>query len=229
MNDIEGLFADHQPHNSDFQVERFAIAANGGTPFGCYQQSLRDLRTSYDALTGYYFELEKLRLDLEEQEQHPAYDDENGRSIETRRAHLEARRLRARIAAIEHHAADQGRVFGKLLALARAFKRMIGELTPERRAECEADTWEHHAKVAIAVDLASGVPALPRATLEMIAALPVDMRARVNQKWNTAEAQTALVEWWRNYAPTIPDVEPVPIDEVRSLVCRSRSHPLTLA
>ena len=47
---IETLLAEHQHGHSDFQMDFVITVRNGGTPYGCYKQSLRELHKRWRLL-----------------------------------------------------------------------------------------------------------------------------------------------------------------------------------
>lgn len=228
MTSLPALLAEARTFASTFQIERFVIAMNGVTLWGAFQQCLRELRTRWDALTSDYFEIEKAKLDLEEEESH-FYDDVN-LTIEQKKHKLEAMRLRCRIEAVEHVAKDRAREFGHYLALARAYRSQFGKapLTQEKRDSYDADLWEETIKAMVALELLSGAPNLSPAIQQQINALPVDMRARVRATFTGKDMQEqgmnqrTLIGRWMSHSVTVPEVEDVPVDEVRRLVCRSQ-------
>ena len=229
------LLEDHQPFHSEFQLERFVLAMNGGTVYGCYKQALRALRTRFEALKEDWYELEKIGLDLEAEEatvlelaKHAGARGlavKNGPdNIPIRRHALEAKRLRMKAEALEDLARDRAREFAHLLGLVRGYRRMLGApLSPERRAEYEREAWVHHIKCAAAahyIAIPPGAPcALPAEVASMIQALPPEMRLAVCAEVAAAPvARTKLLGWWLDFAATVPEAEAVSEEEIRRLV-----------
>lgn len=181
---INELLDDNQSLHSDLQIDRFIILANGLTEYGCYKQALRELHSRFHILLGHWLELEELRLD-EADAVELAVD---------RRGQLSLAKIRLRIMGLESTASETRREFLRFLAHADHLKNIIGELTPEKRAEFEREYWienirrlgpEHGSKLASTMPyddqmaIASGSPKpLPELPVES-AEIDVDALLRL--------------------------------------------------
>lgn len=128
---LHELLADNQAAHSDFQMDRFIIQANGLTTYGCYKQALRELDGRFHTMLDQWITLEGLRLDEADAAEHAT----------DRRGQLALARIRLSIMAVEGQFSESKREFLRFLAHADHLKKQIGELTPERRAELEAEFW----------------------------------------------------------------------------------------
>lgn len=134
---LSELLADNQSAHSDLQIDRFIILTNGLTEYGCYKQALRELHSRFHTLIGYWLELEGLKLDETEAVE---------KATDGRRQQLELAKIRLKIMGVQESFSESRREFLRFLSHANHFKKIVGELTPERRAEFEKEFWIENIK-----------------------------------------------------------------------------------
>lgn len=211
-DDFDALLADYRPFHSEFQIDRLITAAAGGTPWGMYQQALREARGRFDHLRSDYIALAGKRIDLEEAEERTMTPDREGR-----RRDLEAARIRADIESLEIVMRDREREFARFVAQALVLRKSLGDLSEARKRELEEATWIHRAKVAAAEDyIAHG--GLTHNTLLLVRSLPVRVRSRVLEEI-TSDPE-ALQKWWLAYEPDVPALEGPAAVSIEGLLCR---------
>lgn len=201
MMSIRQLIADHRPFHCEFQIDALIIARAGGTAFGAYLQSVRELWKRLRGLIDAYlqevaigFELERLTRVCDE-----STVNDDLRRIQQAAALEEIRLTRA----------DTEREFLRFYGQAAALKEHLGELTPERRRQLDEDLWEHRLKCHAAVDFLSQ-GRLSAGTVEFLQACPIAMRRRVAALVLNPERHSELVDWYLNYDPELP--APLEID-----------------
>ena len=198
---IETLLQDHQPNHSDWQMD-FAITAKaGGTPYGCYKQSLRELAARYQGVQQLQDNRELLLIEIEQFEHKQPRTE-----LKRRKREIQLRGLRRRLQAMELSLQETCRELERFLEQAIELKQQIGELTPDVRRKLEWEYWTHRIKCLMAVDLLSrGI--LSANVVELLHAIPVQQRRellgylqgrqQVLTEWyleNAAETGTPLIE-----------------------------------
>jgi len=169
--DIEKLLIDHQKFHSDFQIDNF-IVGRSGDDWAKYKQALREIETRNTSLTN-----------LREQLELSAWQSLYRRVaiwLRPRRIRLiyAARRRRSR-AALVADISETERELKRFIELAKALRKHLGELTPERRKHLEAQTWFNKARQMILIDsiVNGGQPS--EKTVEFILGLPMDMQNKL--------------------------------------------------
>lgn len=212
--DLRVLLAHHRPFHSAYQMDHFITASAGGTPWGMFQQALRELRTRFDALKIDYAAREELALALEgDADGHGGIPSDG---IADRRRRLAFGRKRMELDTLDSLIRDREREFAHFFAQALALRDILGPLTPQRTAELEEHLWIHRAKCLAAEDyIARGQ--LSHQTLTALRALPPTTRATVLAE--VTGDPRHLTDWWVNYDPGLPAIEAPPADEIRRLLC----------
>lgn len=213
-DDLRDLLAHHRPFHSAYQMDHFITAAAGGTPWGMFQQALRELRTRFDALKIDYAAREELVLALEGDDDEHGVDPSDG--IADRKRRLLQGRKRMQLDTLDALIRDREREFAHFYAQAVALRDLLGPLTAERTAELEEDLWIHRAKCLAAEDYVARGQLGPH-TLTALRALPPTTRATVLAA--VTGDPRHLTDWWVNYDPGLPAIEAPPADEIRRLLC----------
>jgi hypothetical protein len=164
---VDGLLADYQDGHSNFQIQHFIVGAEGPTPWGMYQQALRELRKRRDILRDLDLDLELAR-----------HTKRNRVTIATLLGWLwSPLRIRAIRAARGYvnllDARDSTRrEFAEFLEHARRLKAQLGTID---RDKLEAQQWQAKGRAMADVDLKlHGV--LSTATMNYLICLPVPMQ-----------------------------------------------------
>lgn len=172
--DLERLLADHQPGHSAFQIAHFIVTRGNWTPWGKYRQCLRELERRRGAIEQLEHELEIAALDLTDLARRWSF-----RATTRRRRMLERRQIARRMRDLRLQLRDVRRELAVFLAIAKALRKRIGPLTPERRARLEAETWHERIGIMAAIDRLTNRGAPSASTQELFLALPPADRARI--------------------------------------------------
>lgn len=169
---VEALLKDYHPEHSAFQIENFIIGSQAGL-WGRYKQALREL-------SGRHIGMMKIRskINLNKKEI----------ELETRKWFKDKKKiekLTAEIESVKKTFKPKAREYFTLYKLAVELKRKIGEITPHKRRELEAQMWHEKARRLAAIDLIS-IGGLQRSTVEFITQLPREMRKEI---WSDLRAE----------------------------------------
>lgn len=219
MIPVETLLADHQLYHSDFQMDALITVRAGGTRYGCYKQSLRELWKRYRGLRDLYAQCELLRIDIDELSSRSC-DTE----IDQRRTAVQRASKQLALQEVEKNIEDTEREFLRFYNQAVVLKSCIGELDPKRRAELDCEMWEHRLRCAAAIDfMTSG--RLSANTVESLQSCPVEMRKRLAADMLDPAKHGSLIEWFLSYSPDVPAFALSPATDVRRMVECSESSP----
>jgi hypothetical protein len=198
MNKLKELFNDHQIYHSKFQQDYFITVKSGGTLYGQYKQSLRELYSRYNSIKSAMFGLEKHFVNIEEQK----YIAETSNNIfKKKRADIETRELESNLETTHKSLEDQKREFTRFYQQACWYKEQLGELTDEKRDKLDKEMWIYKIKEMIALDFASGGQ-LKSNTYELINSTPQEVKTIVLKELKNP---LQVVEWYEktdvNYLP----------------------------
>ena len=202
---IEELLKDHELGNSDFQDYFLVTVRAGGTTWGMYKQTLRELYKRLRGLREVWCDLQIARMDIPE--------------ASSERSRIERIRALLRFEESERSMQNLKREIRIFYNLAKHLKSMIGEVDEKRRWSLEYELWEYRAREMVALDIGSG-HAFPSAnTLEHLAALPVEIR----QSALDGIKDGKIVKWYSNQGrelllPSIHELEEIPIDDELELL-----------
>jgi hypothetical protein len=191
MLELKALLADHQLFHSDLQMDCFITASNGGTHYGQYKQALRELYSRYDSLKGLYAERELAGIDIDEFSQPPNAADTE---FDERRRKVKLTQARMKLDSLARSIADSEREFRRFYAQCVALKKIVGELTPERRNELDREFWLHRLKSLAAIDVLSHGRVGPN-VLTLAHSLPAAMRQDLWSEIGPGR-EGELVQWY---------------------------------
>ncbi len=208
MIGIQELLADHQEFHSDLQMDSFITIRSGGTAYGCYRQSLRELTTRVTALRERYYGLELLELEIREHEKSGGERDK-----------ILARQKRSVLPQAAAVLADTEREFVYFYAQAAGYRALLERdgvrfpLDTETRDKLDREMWVHQLKCRAAVEgFSQGRPA--SVTVELIQSLPQEMRRTICEEVFAPGAPDKLLDWFLTFeAPepariSLPEIEP---------------------
>lgn len=198
MNKLQELFKDHTSHHTKFQQDNFITVKSGGTLYGQYKQSLRELYSRYTSIKSSMFGMEESFVDIEEQK----YIAETSNNIfKKKRAEIKTRKLESGLEDSVRGAEEQKKEFCNFYQQACYLKDQLGELTEEDHDKLDKEMWIYKIKEMIALDFACG-SVLQRATYGIISSLPKDMKQLVLKELKNP---LQVVEWYEksnvNYLP----------------------------
>lgn len=202
---VGDLLADHQEFHSTLQLDHFITIRSGGTLYGCYKQSLRELHSRLHSLRQRYIERRKLELKLEKA------DD------------IKALEIRWRIDSINRETPDAEREFIRFYGQAAAIREALAAdgirfpLDAEARDHLDRQMWAHRIRCMAAVEfIAQG--RLSAGTIEVLQALPSDMRKSLAADILKPERHEALIDWYMHYEISIPAPAKIDTESCRKLI-----------
>lgn len=176
LQNLERLLTDHQTGMSDFQDDYLVTARAGGTTYGQYKQSLRELYKRFRGLRELvYGENGQKLADIEVRKLEKKLQAEDLDDLD--REELEIQLKHKYLIAEEGERAvnDTYREFIRFYQQAEILKEKVGELTPIRRRELETEMWVYRVKEMAAIDyLTQG--RLSSRTIEFVSVLPKEIR-----------------------------------------------------
>lgn len=173
MTEIEKLLADHEAGHSVFQMDYFITSKAGGmTAYGQYKQALRELHKRYAGLKELGFAKMKLNAKIEKL----AYELtlEKADPFAYKRDSIKLERRQWQLSELENTIADTQREYDHFAMQALALKEQVGELSPERRRELDAEMWVTNIKRMAALDFIIS-KAISRQTFEIMLSLPAEL------------------------------------------------------
>ena len=212
MIELSKLLADHQEFHSDLQLDSFITLRSGGTLFGCYKQALRELATRVRALRERYFGRRFLLLEIEEHQ-----------LAGTRRDSIHAESKRIALQESDSVLADTEREFLRFYAQATAIRELLESqgvgfpLDGPTRDRLDREMWMHQLKCRVVVEL-NTVGRPQGVTLELIQALPLDMRKALCAEILSPDATHRLLDWFLSYEVRLPDPKALPNADARRLI-----------
>jgi hypothetical protein len=178
------LLQDYQPFHSEFQIRHLILIRSGGTIWGCYQQSLREIAARWSS--------------LQHDEAHGNHQFEA-----TSYPQIDSLQLTLRKRVLN----DQQRELAVFLAYAIVLKAVLGHVSNHRRAALERELWAYRIRAVLARDyLCLGHPS-PE-TIELIHVLPHEIRAEYMSAFKDLDIRDRLVGWYLNYTLELPSPAP---------------------
>jgi len=168
---LNSLLADHQHYHSDLQMDSFILRMSGGTTaYGQYKQCLRELHKRWRGLKQLESERELLRIDIVELTDRSVVDH-----YEKQRNAVRLKQKQGALEEMESNIRDTEREFAHFYERAVALKKVVGELTPGRRAVLDQQMWVQTIREKFALEkFFKGGPSME--TAQMIFSLPVSVR-----------------------------------------------------
>lgn len=193
LKNLERLLNDHQTGMSDFQDDYFVTARAGGTTYGQYKQSLRELYKRFRGLRELvYGENGQKFMDLKIRKLEN--DLKNDELDEFEREELELKLKHKYLIYEENERAinDTYREFMRFYQQAETLKERVGELTPERRRELEKDMWKYRVKEMAAIDYLQ-MGRLKNTTIEFLSCMPEEDRPELYELVFNPEGNQELI------------------------------------
>lgn len=169
---VDSLMQDHRPFHSDFQIDHF-IVGRAGTPWGRYQQCLREIATRVDAINEDEYAIRRIELKAERA---------NGNKVVY---------LRHRLERLHETLRDRRRELRRFTALAAALKAGLGVVDEERRAQLDADLWYQRLRMMAARDLIMH-GRVSEGTMDLCLSCPVEMRVALVNELQSEDGKAAL-------------------------------------
>jgi hypothetical protein len=167
------LLADHQKWHSEYQIDHF-ILGRCSTPFGAYKQCVRSLHARARSLKVELIEHEKAELDLGDLEE--KYLEVTER--ESRRVELDIELKKLELAQRSWALTHRRRELRRFWAHAIYLKKIVGDLTDDRRAGLERAYWIEHVQKLLVLDMfRNNQPS--SGTIEILTSMPHQDRREV--------------------------------------------------
>lgn len=197
---LNELLNDHQLYHSEFQQDYF-ITGSGGTEYGMYKQSLRELFKRYRGLKELYSEKGLLQVDIDE-----LCGTKTKNKFDQRRNEIKRAQKVMNMEDLDKNIADTEREFKRFYQQSSALKEQIGALTEVKRNALDRDMWVHKAKEMAAIDYATA-GRISKSTYELISSMPKDMRKEVLTEITN---HNELLSWYENKEDVtlnLPDID----------------------
>jgi len=197
MTQLKNLLDDHQTGMSQFQDDYFVTTRAGGTLYGQYKQSLRELYKRFRGLRELTCSQERLIIDIEELEE----KIDKSISFELKRAKVDHKEKIMLMEESTRVIKDTEREFTRFYQQACFFKEQIGELTDEKRSKLDQEMWIFKVKEMALIDwVTTGY--LRNSTYEFLNSLPKKLKQEVALEINN---QDKLRDWYENREEIIPE------------------------
>lgn len=210
LENLGRLLNDHQTGMSDFQDDHFVTARAGGTTYGQYKQSLRELYKRFRGLRELvYGENGQKFMDLEIRRLESKLTSNDLDEFDREELELKLKHKYLIYEESERSINDTYREFMRFYQQAEALKEMIGELTPQRRRELEKDMWKYRVKEMAAIDyLQTG--RLKNTTIEFLSCMPEEDRPELYELIFNKEGHEQLINEYVHRK----DVHQLPFNEM---------------
>lgn len=191
MHNLKSLLDDHQTGHSEFQDDYLITVKAGGTPYGQYKQSLRELYKRFRGLREMLCDQKRLHIEIQ-QLAHLIDTERDSFKKELLKVDLMRKQMQTEEA--ERGIYNTKREFMRFYQQAAALKEQIGDLDDDKRRELDRGMWMFKAKQMAAIDfLVNG--RIRESTLTMVVSMPEDMR---NECLAAVKDQDNLVQWYEN-------------------------------
>ena len=216
---LKTLLDDHQTGMSQFQDDYLVTTRAGGTLYGQYKQSLRELYKRFRGLRELTSNNARLQVDIEELE----WKIKTGivADFELKRIEIDYKEKVMLMEESQRAISDTKREFMRFYQQAACLKEKIGDLTDEKRHQLDMDMWEFKIKEMAVIDWIS-TGRLRNSTFEFLHSCPKEMKKRLADTISLRN-QDKLIEWYDtkeelHIPEDLPKIEmPTNIDEILSL------------
>lgn len=197
MIPVLDLLADHQEFHSDLQMNSFITLRSGGTLYGCYKQSLRELYTRHISLIQRRANRKRLVLEIESLEAADSVD-----AFQQRRAVIDLEEKRLMLVECDRVLKDTEREFERFRKQAESIRAELEShgiefpLSDESRHILDCEMWEHNLLSRCAVEIYTSLNhQINPTTMEFIQCMPLAIRQRISIALSS-ENRDKLSEWF---------------------------------
>jgi hypothetical protein len=188
---LKELLEDHETGMSLFQDNYFVTTKAGGTLYGQYKQSLRELYRRFRGLRELTFNRKRLEVDIKE----TLWKSKNSKDeFERERSQIDYEEKIVLTEESDRAIKDTTREFKNFLRQALFLKEKIGTLTDEKKHQLDKEMWKYKLKEMACVDLLS-TGRLSNNTIEMANAFEKSDRLKL---LNEIKDHENLIEWYEN-------------------------------
>ena len=175
--ELRELLNDHYLYHSQLQQDHFITARAGGTIYGQYKQALRELYKRIRGMRQIITDYDMAMVDIEELEVQSGEVSDRDR-FDLARIEINIRQKTMLLEELTRTKEETLREAKRFYEQAVHLKGIVGELTPKKRHEYEKEMWEYYFLLNSHIDYISVGRPRP-ATIEMLFALPSDMRNKM--------------------------------------------------
>jgi hypothetical protein len=219
---LTAILADHRHFHSTWQIDHAITGRSGGTLYGCYRQSVRELHKRWRGLRETYAQRERGKLDLDDLER-----AEPSTGNDARRREIDIAEKRLGLIELDGVIRDTEREFLRFYGQALACRLALGigegdTLDDARREALESEFWEHQIRCMAAVDYIT-TGRLGRGTVELFQCCPAEQRQRLAADLLIADSHPKLIEWYLSVDPALPQPIEFELPQAREVLsCVSR-------
>jgi hypothetical protein len=190
------LLKDHYLYHTEFQQDNYITVKSGGTLYGQYRQSLRELYKRTRGLREVYCDREKLKIEIREQKK--LSEKFFMTKIKKDYAKVEYHRKSMMMEEAERVIKHTEREFQRFYEQAMTYKHLLGDITEERRKVLEKEMHIFHVKEMAVIDyITSG--RLRNSTYEFINSMPKQIKDELmNEIKGDATVIENLIKWYEN-------------------------------
>jgi hypothetical protein len=214
---IDSLLKFHVGGHSEVQMDHFITLRAGGTVYGCFLQSLRELSKRVRAVRESHLSLQELLLRIETLRGRTSGDSFQARLNTIRLERLHNRSLELG-GVIHSECRELLHFYGQAASLFYALGFDRTPPAPARLRELELERWQHHLRCLIALDLyTTGRPS--KATAELLQCMPSKVRHRIaHECLSDSRARSCCIAAYFDYRVTLPPPIQVPLSDLPGLL-----------
>ena len=191
---LKELLDDHQLYHSRFQQDYLITVKSGGTLYGQYKQSLRELYKRFRGLREISCDRKKIEVEIKQLKHQTETKTDK---FETELDQIELERKIMQQEEGERIYSETKREFTRFYQQSLILKEKLGELSAERRDQLDRDMWEYKLKEMIALDFVSS-GRLSKSTYELINAAPKLIRNSLLEMIKSEKSRSGLIDWYEN-------------------------------
>lgn len=225
MENLNTLLAHHRLFHTQYQHDNFITKRAGGTLYGQYKQSLRELYSRIRGIRDGWYRLKKAQIEMSEKEleikEVVATAANETDPISKQKLELKTQILELDLKHMQMAQEENTRVVKETVEELRRFyaqadwlyKQLVaqyGDLTPEILYQLDKEMWIYKAKEKMAVDyLANG--RLSNTTFELIVSMPETEKKTIYKQIKEGGPQS-FIAWYETTMerPQIPEDLPLP-------------------
>lgn len=189
MYELTDLLKDHQLYHSKFQQDFFITSRAGGTVYGKYKQSLRELYKRTRSLRDGHCDFEKLLIEIEQLE-HQITEEKD--TFEKRLKGVELKKMKMRTEESRRTLKDTTDEFKRFYQQASWLRSVLGEITEARRDVLDGEMWEYRLKEMAVVDYVTQ-GRLRNSTFEFLHSLPKQLKFKLSSQLKDSQQ---LIQWY---------------------------------
>lgn len=226
MQQLDILLSKYLVYHTNHQIDNFIIAKSGGTAFGMWKQSMRELNSRQCALEAAYTERHELLIRIDELEwcanEGKTPKGKGATQFDIRRYRVQKERALMDMKHLDSTIKDREREFKRFFIHAFSWKRATeeqiyalrkngdrDEITSKEMDMLEQEFWEHQIKCMAAIDYEQGKPPGEN-VISLLHNSPLEMRTRLGKEIYSNPKN--LIKWYREYEVKSCPLMDAPVD-----------------